>query len=118
MSQQRDINLQTGFTPAGIALSSSMPDLIRQTGPSYVTLIVHREQGTDPFSRDTLPEAVTSGSGFVVDDAGHVLTAGHVAVAPGFTVNATGPDGRVYEGKVIAVERNNDSAIIKLSGYK
>lgn len=115
---ERTVDLQTGFTPAGIALSNSMPDLIKRTSPSYVTLIVHKQRGNDRLSRDTLPEAVTSGSGFVLDNAGHILTAGHVAVAPGYTVNATGADGRVYEGKVVAVRPKDDSAIIKLAGFK
>lgn len=118
VGKERSIDLETGFTPAGIALSKGMPDLIKQTGPSYVTLIVHKAQGNDKLSRETLPDAVTSGSGFVIDNAGHVLTAGHVAVARGYTVNATGADGRVYEGKVVAVRPNDDSAIIKLSGFK
>ena len=117
VGEERTIGLETGFTPAGVSLNGSMPDLIRKTGPSYVTLIVHKEQGNDRLSRDSLPDAVTSGSGFVIDGAGHVLTAGHVAVAPGYTVNATGADGRVYEGKVVAVKPDNDSAIVKLAGY-
>ena len=115
---ERTIDLQTGFTPAGIALSKGMPSLIRRTSPSYVTLIVHKSQRNNKLSRDTLPEAVTSGSGFVIDNAGHILTAGHVAVAKGYTVNATGSDGRVYEGKVVAVRSDDDSAIIKLNGFK
>lgn len=117
VGQEREIGVATGFTPAGIALSRTLPDLIRQTGPSYVTLVVHKEQGKDRLARETMPEAVTSGSGFVIDNKGHILTAGHVAVARGYTVNATGADGRVYEGKVIAVRANDDSAIIRLNGY-
>ena len=97
----RQFSVQTGYTPAGIALKPSMPDLVQRTSPAYVTLIVHQAQGKSREERDTLPEAVTSGSGFVIDDAGHVLTAGHVAVAPGYTVNAKGSDGRVYSGKVV-----------------
>ena len=118
VGQERTIGLETGFTPAGISLSNSMPALLRQTGPSYVTLIVHKQQGNNRLSQDSLPDAVTSGSGFVIDNQGHVLTAGHVAVERGYTVNATGADGRVYEGKVVAVRPNDDSAIVKLSGFK
>ena len=118
IGKERNIDLQTGFTPAGMALSNSMPNLIKRTSPSYVTLIVHKQRGNDRQSRDTLPEAVTSGSGFVIDNAGHILTAGHVAVAPGYSVNATGSDGRLYEGKVVAVRPDDDSAIIKLAGFQ
>ncbi len=113
----REFSVQTGYTPAGIALKTSMPELVRRTSPAYVTLIVHQAQGKSKEERDTLPDAVTSGSGFVIDDQGHVLTAGHVAVAPGYTVNAKGSDGRVYSGRVKAVMPSNDMAIIKLRGF-
>ena len=113
----REFNVQTGFTPAGVALNSSMPSLVSRTSPSYVTLIVHKSQGKSKDARDTLPDAVTSGSGFLVDNKGHIVTAGHVAVAPGYTVSARGADGRLYEGIVVDVRRDNDMGLIRLSGF-
>lgn len=113
----RAFNVQTGFTPAGVALSSSMPDLVARTNPSYVTLIVHKEQGKTREAQDTLADAVTSGSGFLIDKAGHVVTAGHVAVAPGNTVSARAANGRLYEGTVVDVKRDNDMALLRLSGF-
>ena len=66
---------------------------------------------------DTLPDALTSGSGFVIDSAGHVVTAGHVALHQGADVEARGADGRIYNGHVIMVRPDNDMALIKLSGF-
>ena len=61
-----------------------------------------------------MTDAVTSGSGFVIDPAGYILTAGHVAMAPGWRVEARGPDGRSYKGRVVKLLKNNDLALIKL----
>ena len=114
----REFSVQTGYTPAGVALEGSMPALVARTSPSYVTLIVHKSQGTTKEARDTLPDAVTSGSGFLVDNKGHIVTAGHVAVARDYTVSARGSDGRLYEGTVVGVRRDNDMALIRLKGFQ
>jgi S1-C subfamily serine protease len=113
----RVINVEASAAPAGTMLTSSMNALVQQTGPSYVTLIVHEAQRQGAADRDTLPNAVTSGSGFVIDEDGHVVTAGHVAVSEGFTVDARGANGRLYRGKVVAVSQSPDLALIRLSGF-
>ncbi len=113
----RAFNVETGFTPAGLALSNAMPSLVARTSPSYVTLIVHKERGKTRQAQELLPDSVTSGSGFLVDGEGHIITAGHVAVAPGYTVSARGADGRLYEGTVIAVRKENDMALVRLRGF-
>jgi S1-C subfamily serine protease len=60
---------------------------------------------------------VTSGSGFVVDHSGFVMTAAHVAVRQGNTVQARAANGRVYSGSVVAIMPDNDMALIKLRSY-
>jgi len=114
----RTVNIESGATPAAAILSPSINSLIKQTGPSYLTVIVHEKQprngGRD---RDQIPKALTSGSGFVVDRSGYLLTAGHVAVTPGNSVDARGAQGRTYHGKVIAVQRSPDIALIKLKNF-
>jgi hypothetical protein len=44
-----------------------------------------------------------------------VVTAGHVAVSEGFTVDARGANGRLYRGTVVAVSKSPDLALIRLS---
>ncbi|HFB97561.1 MAG TPA: serine protease [Bryobacterales bacterium] len=61
-----------------------------------------------------ISRGVSSGSGFVVDGAGHVITAGHVAVGPGFRVSARAADGRIHEGSVRAVLPDNDIGLVRL----
>ena len=60
---------------------------------------------------------VTSGSGFVVDSSGYVMTAAHVAVGKGYTVSARAADGRLYSGKVVNILPGNDMALIKLKRF-
>ena len=114
----RSLSVESGATPAAAVLNSSMSALLQQTGPSYLTVIVHeksrRHAGRD---RDEIPKALTSGSGFVIDSSGYLLTAGHVAVAPGNLVDAQGSEGRIYRGKVVSIQRSPDIALIKLTNF-
>ncbi len=117
LGNQRVINVEADASPASAVLSPNMTSLVSRTSPSYVTLIVHESLPRGHSGIDLLPEALTSGSGFVVDRAGHVVTAGHVGLEKGFTVDATGADGRLYRGKVVSISRSPDMALIELSDF-
>jgi S1-C subfamily serine protease len=105
----------TASTSSG-ALSRSIDNLLQKTGPSYVTLVVTKSAEQGRSSRNELQESVTSGSGFIIDPSGYVLTAGHVAVKTGYIVEARGPDGRRYLGTVVAIKKSTDTALVKLKG--
>ncbi len=112
----RVIDIRNGPTPAGLSSADTIGPLVNRASSSYVTLVVS-DTSTDRLKgMDELPEAVTAGSGFVVDNQGHMITAGHVAVKSGWLVKARGPDGRLHEGKVVAVSHSPDLALIKLNG--
>jgi S1-C subfamily serine protease len=64
-----------------------------------------------------MPEALTSGSGFIVDTAGHVVSAAHVAVKTGNAVEARAANGKIYAGKVIATKPDNDMSLIRLQRF-
>jgi S1-C subfamily serine protease len=108
-----DINTATA-TPAS-ADPQSAQQLVANTSDSYVTMVVYEASLKDLQRRDTMPDAVTSGSGFVIDSAGHVLTAGHVGVARGWYVSLTGPNGRIYRGKVKEIREDHDMALIQIT---
>jgi serine protease Do len=113
----RDISVEQNAEPAAnFAMSQSIAGLVRAAGPSYVTLTVS-EVDANPGKDARNGVAVTSGSGFLVDAAGYVMTAGHVAVARGNKVSARAANGRVYSGSVVDIRRENDMALIKLKGY-
>ena len=111
--EPRTIDVDTTAEPAGGVISAHIKQLQDKTSPSYVTLIVHEKEQHGSARSAIMPDALTSGSGFVVAD-GIVMTAGHVAVKEGNTVDARGADGRIYAGRVIAVKPENDIALIKL----
>ncbi len=114
--EPRVINVSPAST-GGQALSPAINGLLEQTRQSYVTLVISKSGKKSRNNRnELLQESVTSGSGFIIDPAGHVLTAGHVAVKPGWTVEAKGPDGRNYIGQVVAVKKDSDAALVKLRG--
>ena len=95
-----------------------MATLVSQAGPSYVTLTVSKsEEKTSSGDRAT-KTAVTSGSGFVVENDGYIMTAAHVAVQAGNTVSARAANGRVYTGTVVNILPTNDMALIKLKGFQ
>lgn len=116
--ESRNISVETDSTPvSGPVGNDTMQPVLARTAPTYVTLTV--SSINDPnLGRDTDNKTpVTSGSGFVVDSSGYVLTAAHVAVSKGFTVSARAADGRLYSGKVINILPGNDMALIKLKGF-
>jgi len=113
----RTFDLQASATPAGDTFVSEVGGLLNQTSPSYVTLTVAEEKSKARGAADSIPAAVTSGSGFAAGEPGYVLTAAHVAVRKGYTVTARGSDGHLYNGKVIDVRPNNDMALIKLQDF-
>ena len=114
----RTVSIENGATPAAAVLNSNINSLIKSTGPSYLTVIVHEKKPPQSgLKNDILPKALTSGSGFVVASSGYLLTAGHVAVTVGNSVDAHGNEGRTYHGKVVAVQHSPDIALIKLKNF-
>ncbi len=113
----RDISVEQNAEPAAnFAMSRSIAGLVRAAGPTYVTLTVSAVE-PNPGKDTRNGVAVTSGSGFLVDPSGYVMTAGHVAVTKGNRVSARAANGRVYSGSVVDIRRDNDMALIKLRGY-
>lgn len=115
----RDFAVDQTAQPASLPLpSEDVSSLVRASGPSYVTLTVSKEEEDDGGSKSSgkRGNAIASGSGFLADGEGHVLTAAHVAGAAGNEISARAANGRVYSGKVVAILPGNDMALIKLRG--
>jgi S1-C subfamily serine protease len=118
--ESRDINVQETVQPAAgaAALTPAMASLVRNAGPSYVTLTVSRIEERTSSQDRVSKTAVTSGSGFIVEDDGYIMTAAHVAVQKGNAVSARAANGRVYSGTVVDILPANDMALIKLRGFQ
>ena len=120
-SESRDFQVQQTSLPPGEAIAGTeqIASLVRSSGPSYVTLVVSQKdnQGSSTVKEGDRATAVTSGSGFVVDGTGFVMTAAHVAKRKGNTVSARAANGRVYSGSVVAMLPENDMALVRLRGF-
>ncbi|WP_137390678.1 S1 family peptidase [Rhodoligotrophos defluvii] len=114
----RIINIAATPSPASAQIAGSIQHLVDQTNTTYVTLVVHNAPTKNQRKKDELPEPVASGSGFLVDSQGTVVTAGHVGMEKGWLVEARGPDGRIYQGTVEALSYSPDVAIVKLRGME
>lgn len=117
--ESRSIAVEQNAVPtSGAGAASSVAHLLPATSPTFVTLTVSRKDPSGSDNRsNTGGQAVTSGSGYLVDGSGYVMTAAHVALAKGNSVSATASNGRVYSGTVVALKPDNDMAIIRLKGF-
>jgi S1-C subfamily serine protease len=118
--ESRDIHVEQTAVPASVnSGDGAMAELVRASGPSYVTLTVSEvdSQGSLTAKDGKRQIAITSGSGFLVESSGYVMTAAHVAVKKGYAVSARAANGRIYTGIVVDVLPGNDMALIKLRGY-
>jgi S1-C subfamily serine protease len=118
--EKRNFNVQQTAVPAGDAVASTeqIARLVRQSGPSYVTIIVSKTASPDTVDKDNRRGTpVASGSGFVVDSSGYIMTAAHVGKREGNVVSVRAANGRVYSGDVVALNAGNDMAIVRLRGF-
>ncbi len=110
----RDIRIATDTAPRDSILPAHISGLLANVTPSFVTMVVSK-----PYSpmgrREGLPKGVSSGSGFIVDRQGHVITAAHVAAGPRYSVRARASNGRIYNGRVVTTKPENDLGLIRIS---
>jgi S1-C subfamily serine protease len=118
--EQRSIGVETGAVPAAATTSPAhVRGLVKKASPSYVTLSVTQDDGnTSVKQSEKSRRALTSGSGFVVESSGYIMTAAHVGVEKGNIVSARAADGRIYAGSVVAVLPTNDMALVKLKSFQ
>lgn len=95
---------------------ASKNTLVSQVGPTFLTLTVSQRNGKSTVF-GTSATAITSGSGFLVDNSGFAMTAAHVAVAKGNLVTAEAADGRKYSGEVVDVAPDRDMAVLRLRSF-
>ena len=91
--------------------SQAIIDVYRTASPAVVNISYSREE------RDALGRRIrreTTGSGFIIDQLGHVLTNQHVINDPAVRVDVTVADGTVYAGRMVAQDRANDLALLRL----
>ncbi len=112
-----------GPTPApdsrasGGAKALTARDIYRRDAPGVVFIRSQTVQrGTSPFDLFGSPgqqQSVSTGSGFVIDDQGFVLTNAHV-VASSTDVRVLFSDKRVREARIVGKDESTDLALLKV----
>ena len=114
--------------------SETIADIVERVGGAVVNIEVIKEQkfispfrGFEiefgfsfppefkPFFEERLIPIRGEGSGFIIDNKGHVLTNNHV-VKDAKEIKATLRDGRSFKGKVVGSDSTVDIAILKIEG--
>jgi putative serine protease PepD len=97
--------------------ASSLAELYRRAAPGVVEIQTGGlDEGFDPFSPDQeQAEPVATGSGFVIDDEGHIVTNQHV-VGSSDTVTVRFANGDQAQARVIGTDPSTDVALLKLEG--
>ncbi len=80
-------------------------------GVVYVRSEVSASDSSSPFGSDQGGEA--TGTGFVIDDAGHILTNYHV-VQDATSVSVGFDDNRVVDARVLGTDATNDLALLQV----
>jgi S1-C subfamily serine protease len=113
VAQQQRIDSDTS-TSQSTSNQLSLNTIFKQTENSVVQ-ITSKTPTTgvrNPLNPQS-PNATTSGSGFVYDKQGHIVTNGHV-VGDAKVVDVTFPDGNRYTAKVIASDVYGDIAVLQI----
>ena len=94
----------------------SLTELVRQSSPSvvYITSIGLRR---DFFSFRAMEIPQGTGSGFIWDDQGHIVTNFHV-IKGAEIIDVTLSDERTYRAEVIGADPETDLALLKIDAKK
>ena len=105
--------------PVGIVDEAALAAIYERVSPGVVNITTSQTLPTSIFRQpgpqqppDFIPPT-GAGSGFVIDEEGHILTNYHV-VDGRDRVNVTLADGSRYEGRVVGQDPINDLALVKI----
>ncbi|WP_373353885.1 S1C family serine protease [Pseudoroseicyclus sp. CXY001] len=103
--------------PAPIVLSGEEADLIAlfEASRDSVVAITTSERRMNPFTRASVDRPLASGSGFIWDAEGHVVTNAHV-ISGASAVSVTLADGRSFEAELVGSDPSHDLAVLKIAG--
>jgi putative serine protease PepD len=97
--------------PASNTTALSVSDVYRRTYKGVVEITV-TSSGAGPFSPDG-SETRAQGSGFVYDEAGHIVTNEHV-VDGATSISVKFWNGETYDAQVVGTDASTDLAVIKV----
>ncbi len=101
-------------TPRGdLAADESSTIALFDQAKASVVYITTRERVIDPWTRNIFSIPRGTGSGFIWDDAGHVVTNYHV-VADAAEARVQLADGRDFKASLVGASRAHDLAVLRI----
>lgn len=95
----------------------SFADLVDDVMPAVVNISTSQNIPQTGFTAPISPEAVSLGSGFIIDPAGYVVTNGHV-IDNADSIMVTLEDGTEYDAVLRGVDKETDLAVLKINAAK
>ena len=89
-------------------------DVVKKASPSVV-FITTETQRRNPYNRNIEDVRQGSGSGFIWDDTGHIVTNYHVIENPNAIIHVILSDQTVYEAKLLGADPSHDLAVVKIN---
>ncbi len=105
----------TGGTMPGRTAEESQTIALFQGARDSVVAISTSVDVMDPFTRRRAETPVGTGSGFIWDRNGHVVTNNHV-IEGASAARVTLADGRVFEASLVGRDPLHDLAVLRISG--
>jgi putative serine protease PepD len=108
---------ELGSTPVASTSGGglSLPEIVRRSAAGVVQVnvagTVEESPGIEPGSPFGVPEQRSQGSGFVLDDEGHIVTNAHV-VAGADDISVTFSDGSKADATIVGTDPSTDLAVI------
>lgn len=112
-----------GSAEGGVMSRYAIADAVAKVAPAVVNITVTSEGPPSPWLGSIGPREVqqSSGSGFIIDPQGFILTNAHVvSEASHYTgqITVTLQDGRAFPGKLHSHDTLSDLAIVKVSYHE
>ena len=100
-------------TPATTDVPATMraEDVVAAVGPSVVTVLNEQRFSSQDDGEELQP--VGSGTGFIIDDDGHIVTNAHV-VAGGDQFEVVFADGSVHDAELVGSDPLSDLAVVRV----
>ena len=96
--------------------AETVNQIYTQDAPGVVFITAQQKPQTSPFNPFGQSQGGTAtGSGFVIDNDGHILTNNHVvAGSDNITVRVGGDDGQTFDASVVGTDPSTDVAVLKV----
>jgi 2-alkenal reductase len=104
----------TMTTGTDVPATMDAVSVVKRVAPAVVT-VINLQQGNDMFGKSSDPQRAGSGTGFIIDTAGHVVTNWHV-VDGGSDFQVIFADGTKRDATLVGSDAVSDLAVVKVDG--